>query len=133
MTLSEPVDPPDRARVLLATSEPEHDVPAKTLKVTEPVGLNPPEIVAVSETGVPTVALKTERVVVTVGAALLTLRVSEPQRLSAGALFESPLYDACQSYEPLAVNVTATGPAVPDVDNATVWVANIVPEQPVPE
>src|SRR5215470_6885802 len=91
ITLSGAVVPAESGTVLVATSVPVHDVLGYTLKVTEPVGPNPPVTVAVSETGVPTVALNTESVVVIVGFALLTVRVSEPQGLRAGRLFESPL------------------------------------------
>ena len=51
------------------------------MKVTVPVGLNPAETLAESVTEPPTKILELERVVESVGAILVTIRVSEPQAL----------------------------------------------------
>ena len=95
ITLAVPAIPPDRVRVLLATNVPEQAASEYTLKVTVPAGLKPPVTMAVSEMDPPTVTVNTDSVVVTVGVALLTMSVSEPHGLRAGALFESPEYEAC--------------------------------------
>ena len=65
------------------------------MNVTVPVGAKPVTLL-VSVTLFPTTMVVEERVVETVGVALLTVRVSDPHVLDAGLLLESPLYVDCQ-------------------------------------
>jgi len=90
-TLTAPVVEPVRAATLLAMGTPVQAGPEYTLKVTVPVGLNPPETVALSETELPTIVELVDSEVLTVGVAFPTVKDSEPQVLVAGLLFESPL------------------------------------------
>src|SRR3989442_623723 len=69
-----------------------------------PAGLNPPDRVAESLAKLFTTIVAGRRVVVIVGVALLTVRIS--QGLTAGLLVGSPLYVAFQRYKPSEVKVT---------------------------
>src|SRR2546427_200638 len=90
ITLTGPADPDTRATVALATGVPLQRLPRYALNVIVPVGLKPPDTLALSETELPTVADNTDRVVVTLGVALVTVRVSEPHVLLTALLLPSP-------------------------------------------
>src|SRR3954451_15976812 len=76
-----------------------HEGPKNRRKVTVPVGLDPPDRVAVSRTENPTVALAGVAAVAITGAAPLTKTVSAGSAQAvgpAGELLASPLYVATQ-------------------------------------
>ncbi len=91
MTTIGPAEFDMRGRVFAATVDPVQAVPEYTVKVTVPLGAYPPIVTAVSVAELPTMIEGTESEVFTVGDALATTTVSEPQRLLAGLLLESPL------------------------------------------
>lgn len=88
---------------------PVHVEPVKKLYVTVPPAWKPPVMVAVSNTEPPTVICVTERLVVMVGATLLTVRVSPvaPQVVATALLLPSPLYPAMKKYVPAVDGVKA--------------------------
>ncbi len=87
--------------VEVKTGVPEQSVVVKTSKMMLPVGLKPPDRVAVSDAEFgepPRVIVAGETDVVIVGLALFTVRISagSPQPVETAPLFESPLYEAIQ-------------------------------------
>jgi len=91
ITLKGPAEPEDRGTVFVVRTVPEQRLPENTLKVTVPVGVVPPVIVAVSATEFPTSIELADRAVVIEGVAFPTERDSEPQRLVETPLLASPL------------------------------------------
>ncbi len=83
------------------TGVPEQSVVVKTWKMMLPVGLKPPDRVAVSDAELgdpPMVSVAGETDVVTVGEALCTVSTSpgSPHPVETAPLFPSPLYEAIQ-------------------------------------
>ena len=126
-----PADPVDKRRVLDATGDPTQIVPGYTLKVTVPVGLKPAVTVAESAAGLPTMMDPVERPVLTEGTALDTVKGSDSQGLETALLLASPLYVACQVYDPAWVKLIVIGPAEP-ADIVAVLVAYGAPVHVVP-
>ena len=87
--------------VEVKTDVPEQSVVVKTWKMMLPVGLKPPDNVAVSDAELgdpPMVSVAGETDVVTVGLALCTINISpeSPHPVETAPLFVSPLYEAIQ-------------------------------------
>jgi hypothetical protein len=86
-----PAVPDANAIILLATVVPEQVLPVNTLKVTVPVGLKPPDTVALALTEFPTTIVVAETDSATAGSAFVTVSVSVPQVLETCLLLASPL------------------------------------------
>jgi hypothetical protein len=91
MTENGPAVPDANAIILLATVVPEQALPVNMLKVTVPVGLKPPDTVALAFAEFPTTIVVAETNSAIIGAAFPTVRVSVPQALIAILLLASPL------------------------------------------
>ena len=103
----------------------------KTEKVMVPVGLDPPERVAVSEIAPPSVtggeAAVTMAGLALVGVVTVTLSLAAPQALVTGPLLASPLYAAIQLYVPGVVTVNAPEGYTPLPATGTVEVKMAAP------
>jgi hypothetical protein len=86
-----PAVPDTNAIILLAIVVPEQVLPVNMLKVTLPVGLNPPDTVALALAEFPTTIVVAETNSATVGVAFPTFKVSDPQALVTMLLLASPL------------------------------------------
>jgi hypothetical protein len=87
-TVNVPAVPDANGIILFAKVVPEQVLPVNTLKVTLPVGLNPPDTVALALAEFPTTIVVAETNSATVGVALLTVRGAQAE---TELLLASPL------------------------------------------